>query len=126
MCPLGRETPFLCLCLNWLVAVEFRNQAEHKIRHLPLFIQTAPELVGFLLFLLDPEMLKNAENPRLERGRSSTGPQDASHHCSAYENTVNQRQVMQRGTQGTLKESIHYKQKKSSNIQKAKRICLHG
>lgn len=37
-----------------------------------------PELVGFLLFLLDPEMLENAENPRLERGRSSTGPQNTS------------------------------------------------
>ena len=70
---------FFWLCLNWLVVVEFRNKAEHKTRHLPLSSsKLLPELVGFLLFLLDPEMLENAENPRLERGRSSTGPQNTS------------------------------------------------
>lgn len=69
---------FFWLCLNWLVGVEFRNQAEHKTRHYLSSSKLLPELVGFLLFLLDPEMLENAENPRLERGRSSTGPQNTS------------------------------------------------
>lgn len=83
--PLGSPRHyFFCLCLNWLTVIEFRNQAEHKTRHLPLFIQTAPRTGRLSSFSSGPWDAQEGREPKAGERQTFHGTSELfRNHCSA-------------------------------------------